>query len=194
MIETELCKLAYKYGSDKCPKVKHDYTPYYYELFKDMRSSVKGLLEIGIGDKNQWGMRHVPKHYQVGASLRMWRDFFPNAMIYGMDMDPNCMFEDERIKTFLRVQSRYTDLYKVVKQTGPYLDIVIDDGSHYTSDQIFTCKTMMKLLTKKVIYVIEDVLETKQVLKELSMYKTEVIRFGDDHSRDNNLIVVKHEN
>lgn len=42
---TELCELAYKYGTDKCPQIKHFYTPYYYKLFKDRRLSVKKVLE-----------------------------------------------------------------------------------------------------------------------------------------------------
>ncbi len=32
-----------------------------------------------------------------GASLRMWRDYFPNAQIVGADIDPKYMFADERI-------------------------------------------------------------------------------------------------
>ena len=35
-----------------------------------------------------------------GASLRVWRDYFPNAIIYGADIDKDILFAEERIKTF----------------------------------------------------------------------------------------------
>lgn len=42
--------------------------------------------------------RHVSA-YRPGASLRVWRDFFPNAVIYGWDIDPSAMvYDEERIK------------------------------------------------------------------------------------------------
>jgi hypothetical protein len=35
-----------------------------------------------------------------GASLRAWRDYFPNAEIYGADIDREILFEEERISAF----------------------------------------------------------------------------------------------
>ena len=67
----DLDKLEVKYGADKWGK--HHYTPVYYEMFKDRRDSVKKVVEIGTGE---------------GASIAMWNDFFPNAQIYGADIDP----------------------------------------------------------------------------------------------------------
>ena len=40
-MKTELCKIAEKYGTDKCPQIFHDYTPTYHELFKDRRNEIK---------------------------------------------------------------------------------------------------------------------------------------------------------
>lgn len=189
---TLLCDLAYKYGSDKCPKIKHDYTPYYYELFKDIRSSILKVLEIGVGEGSQPGMKHVPKHYQVGASLRMWRDFFPNAQIYGIDIDPKCIFEEERIKTFYRSQSRVWDLAKTLEVTGTDIDLVIDDGSHNISDQIFSCEYLMPYLKKEVIYIIEDAHESRELMKRLS-YVSECMQFKRTRrAYDNRLVMVKN--
>ena len=85
-----MCKLAYKYGTDKCPKLNHVYTPFYYKLFNKKRKAIKKVFEMGIGGSRV--MKYIPQ-YQTGASLRMWRDFFPNAHIYGADYDPELLFE-----------------------------------------------------------------------------------------------------
>jgi len=188
-METELCKLAYKYGSDKCPKIKHHYTPYYFELFNPIRDKVKKVLEIGIGFKED--MPHVPDHYVTGASLFIWRDFFPNAQIYGTDIQPICLFEADRIKTYLRSQSKDAEIRKLLKETGTDIDIVIDDGSHLTSDQVFTCQTILPQLKDGAIYIIEDVLESRQVRQRLAMFNVEIINFEDRGSRDDRLVVVK---
>ena len=37
-----------------------------------------------------------------GASLRAWRDYFENALIYGADIDKNILFKENRINTFFR--------------------------------------------------------------------------------------------
>lgn len=152
---TELCHLAIKYGTDRHPLSKHSYTIYYYNLFKDRRESVKKVLEIGVGE---------------GPGLRMWRDFFPNAMIYGADNEPGRIFEEERIKVFKADQSSKRDLINLLKKTGTDLDIVIDDGSHVAADQISTCLTLLPHLPKEVVYIIEDVIEPETVDRGLRGY------------------------
>src|SRR5215212_8637538 len=98
---TKLCKIAYKYGTDKCPQLRHTYTPFYYQLLKNKRHKIKKVLEIGIGrykgiEKNETiydpGLK---RHYHRGASLYMWRDFLPEAQIYGADIVPETIFKDE---------------------------------------------------------------------------------------------------
>ena len=123
MKETPLCKLAYKYSTDKCPRIKHVYTPFYYDLLKDRKHTIKKVLEMGIGVKET--MPYYPR-YQTGASLRMWRDFFPNAMVYGADISPKALFEDERIKTYLCNEKKEEDIKELVEQTGPDIDLFVD--------------------------------------------------------------------
>ena len=93
---TELCDLAYKYGSDKCPQIKHHFTEWYYQEFVSRKESVRKVVEIGIGEL---GIEN-PANCKIGASLYMWRDFFPNAMIYGIDIDKNLLIRDDRIQCF----------------------------------------------------------------------------------------------
>ena len=146
---TLLCKLAHKYGTDKCPQIRHPYTLAYYELLKDKREAVKKVLEMGIGAEKT--MPHV-ENYKVGASLYMWRDFFPNAQIYGADSYHSTIFQSERIKTFLCNERKEEELEKLIARVGSDIDLFIDDGSHREKDQIFMCRTLMPLLQKSVVY------------------------------------------
>jgi len=185
---TELCKLAYKYGTDKCSQINHSYTPFYYKLFKDKKDLIKKVLEMGIGTFNR---RYHPKHYVTGASLYMWRDFFPNAQIYGADILLETMFKDERIKTFLCDETKKENLEELIKKTGSNIDIFIDDALHFRTAQINLCKTIMPMLKKDVIYIIEDVLLPKLISRSLTEYDCFIPQFKKKRRRDN-IVIVKN--
>lgn len=160
----ELSELAFKYGTDKCPQILHSYTPYYYNLFKDRKYTIKKVVEMGIG---YWEMmkysdeyvhdKQLNRRYEKGASLKMWRDFFPNAQIYGADKKAEVMFEDERIKTIICDERKEKHLRYLISQTGSDVDLFIDDGSHNPYNQIFMCRVLMPLIQKGITYIIEDV-------------------------------------
>lgn len=189
-MKTELCKIGYKYGTDKCPEIYHSYTPFYYELLKDKRQSVKKVLELGVGylETMPWNST-----YQRGASLYMWRDFFPNAQIYGADILPKVMFKDERIETFLCDETKKEDLIKLIKKTGSDIDLFIDDGSHAMKDQIFACLNIMPLLKKDVIYIIEDVEFPIEITNALGKYVSQTVQFRTGPRSDDTLIIVGHK-
>ncbi len=195
---TELCKLAYKYGTDKCPQLKHTYTPFYYQLWKNKRDKVKKILEIGIGHYKgmpKARMTYDPglrRYYHRGASLKMWRDFFPNALVFGADIQPETMFEGERIKTYLCNEREQEDLLKLIKNAGSDIDIFIDDASHHVDDQIFTCLTLMPLLGKGVTYIIEDAAWSRRLVSALSKYDCSVPSIVNQNA-SNQLVVVKHK-
>lgn len=159
---TSLCKIAYKYGTDKCPQIKHSYTPFYYKLLNGRRKSIKKVLEMGIGYYSR--NRH---HLLRGASLYMWREFFPNAQIYGADICPETIFQDERIKTYLCDERKKEDLVKLIENTGSDIDLVVDDASHHVDDQIFASRTLLPLLQTHTIYIIEDVTHSKVIRQAL---------------------------
>ena len=189
MIETPLCKLAYKYGTDKCPKIKHSFTPFYYNLFKDKQNNVKKILELGVGSAGN--MKHS-KFYRIGASLYMWRDFFPNAQIFGADILPGAIFKENRIETFLCDETKKDHLVRLIQNTGSDIDIFIDDGSHAKNHQVFLARTVLPLLKKDVIYIIEDVVDPNYISENLKDYDCKTIvcsgRWGDDK-----LVVVKRK-
>ena len=188
---SELDKLALKYGVDKCPQLgHHHYTPVYFDLFKDQRRKVKKVLEIGVGGPNN--MLHIP-NYKKGASLYMWRDFFPNAVIYGADILPELVFKDDRIETFLCDQTQLTDLENLITKTGRDIDLVIDDASHKPKDQIFTCFTLMPKIKKRVIYAIEDVVETSIIDELKKKYEVYYQKFKHKFGWCDRLVIVKNK-
>ena len=65
----------------------HSYSNYYFSIFNHFKDDVKLVFECGIGS-------------QSGASLRVWKEYFKNAQIYGADINKDVLFEDDRIKTF----------------------------------------------------------------------------------------------
>jgi len=169
----KLTKLAIKHKTDKWGK--HNYTPFYYDLFKDKVKEVKKVVEIGAGE---------------GAGLRMFRDFFPNAQIYGGEIDNNRLFTEDRITVFKCNQTNEMDLASLIIETGMDIDLFIDDGSHKPEDQIFTCLVIMPYLVKDSIYVIEDVSDP-DIIKKLSKYDCKVVEFSERY--DDRIIVVKHK-
>lgn len=186
--ETPLCKLAFKYGTDKCPKIRHSYTPFYYELFRDRRRRVKKLLEIGIGFKRKEKGKQY-ELYQVGASLMMWRDFFPNAEIYGIDIHPDTFIKGERLHTYYCDQSNKEQLEALIREIGSDIDIVIDDGSHIHQHQVISARVLMPLLQKDVAYLIEDVQYPDTVTHRLRGYNCMMIQFpfSTYRNRKNNI-------
>ena len=183
----KLDDLAWKYGSDKTPRIMHFYTEYYHNLLKDKRDSIKKVLEMGVGSVEL--MRHCP-HYVDGASLYMWRDYFPNAQIYGADIVPDLVFKKDRIETFLCDQSNRKSLEALIEKTGTDIDLFVDDGSHKPTHQILTCVTLMPLLKKDVIYIIEDVGDSN-IIDYLREYDCHLVRKSHAGNRFNRLLEVK---
>jgi hypothetical protein len=147
---TYLCQLARKHGTDKGGHhlqrgdTCHNYTPAYHAMFKDRREGVKSVLEIGIGG---------------GHSLRMWKDYFPSATIYGIDSNAECLAQaEDRIQCFTADQYNEAELNRALEQIKSALfDLIVDDGSHEPAHQIFTAQMLLPYLANDGIYVIEDI-------------------------------------
>lgn len=136
---TPLCLLAKKYGADKYRT--HRYTPIYYRLLGERRETVERVLEIGIGK---------------GRGLFMWRDFFPQAMINGIDIDREKMIEDWRIRSFYGDQSDNRKMADIGDRYGPF-HVIVDDGDHAHGSQVAAMKALLPYLARDGFYFIEDV-------------------------------------
>jgi hypothetical protein len=96
----------------------HYYLRHYWRHFRDLRHSARKVVEIGV---------------QTPRSVNMWEEFFPNATIIGLDIDPVCAdFAGGRKKIFIGDQMNEAFLMKVIAETGGDFDVVIDDGLHST--------------------------------------------------------------
>lgn len=151
-----LTAIAERYGCDKL--YRHTYIPHYEEWFEPIRDSVRSVLEIGIGHEAMM-TRRLPagRVWILGASLRMWRDYFPNALVVGVDIQQSTMFEDERIQTVLANQGDESLL--AVAKFAPF-DVVVDDGSHHLDHQRVSCEMLRPHVRSGGLYVIEDVRAT----------------------------------
>ncbi len=139
-----LVELGEKHGTDK-GDVNHtfrgnSYLDIYHGLFESIRMYPRTLLEIGVLD---------------GASLRMWRDFFPNTQIWGLDINPAARVAiGDRIHVVTGSQADPAALAQVAN--GEELDIVIDDGSHVVDHMIASLRMLWPRLVPGGTYVIED--------------------------------------
>lgn len=92
-----------------------------------------------------------------GASLRAWREWWPEAFIHGMDtgkrVSPDPSAFDTRTM-FWMGDSR--NLWLPIEYRGRF-DLIIDDGSHKPRDQAATFRNLYPLLAPGGVYAIEDV-------------------------------------
>ncbi|MBW4554043.1 MAG: hypothetical protein KME35_23515 [Aphanocapsa sp. GSE-SYN-MK-11-07L] len=143
-VGSDLKALADIYGTDKWGS--HFYAQHYETHFAPLRRKNLNILEIGIGGYSN------PE--EGGESLRMWRTYFPNARIFGIDIHDKSGHDERRIKTFKGSQVDEDFLKHVIKEIDP-IDIVIDDGSHVNEHVIHTFKFLFPRIQCQW-YVIED--------------------------------------
>src|SRR3990167_5400681 len=109
--------LGLKYATDKST-ITHCYLDNYAKYFESWRNKEFVFLEIGVA---------------AGNSIRMWREYFPKAKVYGIDNNPDCAGEG----IFIGSQSDNVFLDKILVEIGSP-DIILDDGSHIGKDMVST--------------------------------------------------------
>jgi hypothetical protein len=155
-----LAELFKKYGTDK---LTLGYAGFYEVLFAARRYEVTPLLEVGIGTMIPGACSSMvgfgAEHYAPGASLRAWRDYFPNAQIYGIDVQPDTQFSEARISTMLCDSTDIGAVAQVLDNKS--FNVIIDDGSHDNEDQLITLANLWSCLDRGGTYVIEDLTSPK---------------------------------
>jgi len=206
--KNELSHLCEKYGSDKgyitfnkkniWPWKPHTYTNVYNNLFNHCKDHVKLVLECGIGTNNSSILCNMSKDGKPGASLKVWRDYFKNAEIFGADIDKNILFNEERIKTFYVDQldrKKIKKMWKQINRNG--FDLIIDDGLHSHEANINFFLSSFDKLRKGGIFIIEDVSNTyfEKLFDNLKKFEPEGIFLFDKNQfwYGNNLILIRKQ-
>jgi ubiquinone/menaquinone biosynthesis C-methylase UbiE len=149
-ISNDLTEIANKYRTDK--HYEHNYFGLVYsELFTPISKEINKFVEIGIGE---------------GGSITLWRDYFSNATIYGLDINTNIPLKDNtRIELKQLNQSDTNQLEQFcLEHPDNDIDVILDDGSHKMHDQQITFAKFFKLLKPGGIYVIEDLHTSLEVV------------------------------
>lgn len=138
----------------------HGYHTLYEELLP-LPTTVSSVLEVGIGtldpEATSTTAGWFPETYRPGASLRAWRDHFPNAVVWGLDPAPDCMIEgEERIVTKLCDSTNRLQVDMCLLPDQEF-DLIVDDGDHFHESQTATLANLWAHVKPGGWYVIEDV-------------------------------------
>lgn len=209
---TELCHIMDKHGSDKGSKpinsgsAGHNYTRYYNDIFNKFKFDEINFFELGLGTNNINIESNMGENGVPGASIFGWCEYFPNANVFGADIDTGCLFETDKIKTFYCDQTNP----KIVKQMwdNKYLDfkfdIIIEDGLHTYDANITFFENSIHKLKKHGIYIIEDI-NNDEIINWLNKFEEyenkypqlnfKLLLLECDHNvGDNNLIKITYKN
>jgi Methyltransferase domain len=145
-VRGNLQALARVYWTDKAEG--HRYIEHYERHLRHLRRRPVRLLEIGIGGYESPTTRS-------GASLRMWRDYFPCGQIHGVDINEKDI-DEPRIRIHRGDQSDDEFMRALGREHGPF-DVIVDDGSHIYAHVRASFGAMFEdHLRPGGLYVIED--------------------------------------
>lgn len=186
--DTELCRILASYGDRGLGY--HQYSRFYSPLFEPIRNDSFSLLEVG-----------------VGASLRGWREYFPNANIVGVDIDENSLFQEDRIQTFQCDASSVESIQSALNRPelqGREFRIIIDDGSHTKESRRLFFENSIGKLETGGLYIIEDLGLDGRIYEPIEFieiyqpqyptYKFELISIEtstDFRPNDNHILVIQ---
>jgi len=177
-----------KYGSDK----GNMYYPLYTSLLEKYKTAKKmRLLEVGLGTNNPSLISTMGKNrYRCGGSLRAFRDYLPNAFIFGADVDKECLFTEQNIKTYFVDQLEINTFDSLKTNCGnEKFDIIIDDGLHSIGANLNTLIFALNNINDNGVIIIEDIPISKIkgyqvvdfILKGTKKYKTSFVLYNNSN-------------
>jgi hypothetical protein len=131
----------------------HSYLDLYESLLQKKKTSTKYVLEVGIGDFG-------PKN---GGSIKLWRDYFPNATIYGLDILPIERVMDElkgdpRVVLYTQSDAYNIDFFRNNIGNKPFkFDFLLDDGPHTLESMKKFIQLYTRVMADDGILIVEDV-------------------------------------
>lgn len=139
----------------------HSYLDLYHFLLQSKKETAQNVLEVGI---------------HKGGSIKLWSDYFPNAQVYGLDIQrKEHVWEELKSKENIHVyaeQNAYDEFFfkNEFLDKNIKFDFMIDDGPHTLPSMIQFIKLYSQLMTEDGILIIEDV----QQIEWLNMIQAEV--------------------
>ena len=145
--------LFYHYGSDKADIFNqkqdqgHGFSKFYDQHLKHLKEKEIKILEVGS---------------YAGASAAAFKKYFKNSSVYCFDINiSKFIFFSKNIHVYGLDINNEKELKKILEKikldsNSNFFDVIIDDGSHYLSDILFSLKTLFKYVKKGGIYIIED--------------------------------------
>jgi len=134
----QLDRLGQKFGTDKS-SLFHNYLNKYEFFLSKLKDGKINILELGVYE---------------GSSLNMWSQYFPKAMIYGVDINEDCIrYENKQCKIIIRDLADENGLDELGKL---HPTIVIDDASHLWSHQIKALYHLLPCIQNGGVYILED--------------------------------------
>lgn len=167
---TPLCKIMGYNKSDKGSEdinvSWHNYTTFYYSIFKDLRDKNLRIFELGLGTNNVNIPSNMGPNGRPGASLYGWQEFFYNSEIFGADIDTSILFNTEKIKTFYCDQTNPCIIQYMWNESILHdnFDIIIDDGLHTFNANVCFFENSIHKLKSNGYYIIEDILNNEEHL------------------------------
>lgn len=115
------------------------------------------LCERYFGPWRKPGLRFLEIGVSRGGSLAMWRRYFgPDAVIFGIDIDPSCAeYDGQAGQVRIGSQADPAFLAEVVDEMGG-VDVVLDDGSHQMAHIEASLTALFPRLTMGGVYMIEE--------------------------------------
>eukprot|EP00756_Hemistasia_phaeocysticola_P051635 Hpha_TRINITY_DN26808_c0_g1::TRINITY_DN26808_c0_g1_i1::g.17378::m.17378 len=126
----------------------HGYDRWYTWYMEGFRTDPIRLLEIGM---------------EGGGSAALWKSYFPNATLHGMDRLTSKLENAKRVVGAIKVyggdQASIKDLKNMVATFGANsMDVIVDDGGHATTQQVHSFKVLFRdLLRPGGVYTVEDI-------------------------------------
>lgn len=174
-----------KNNSDK--STRHNYHILYSYILNQFNENIN-ILEIGLGTNNPDKVSSMGVNGTPGASLYSFREYLPNANIYGCDIDTDILFESERIKTCFVDQLNIETFNNCLTNFGNIkYDLIIDDGLHSIGANFNTLLFALNHLNEKGWFVVEDIHIISNwksidfILSSTNKYKTYIIRSKSAH-------------
>jgi len=127
--------------------------PLYQKLLDSKKETAKNVLEVGIGNFGE----------KNGGSIKLWRDYFTDATIYGLDIIPINRVMDELLYDSRVILYTSTDAYNHDFFTTNFLNknikcyFILDDGQHTLESMKEFIKLYSQIMTDDGILIVEDV-------------------------------------